>query len=400
MPYWLYLFLTVPVVSAFIGWLTNWQAVKMIFWPAQRKFGWQGIVYAHADVFSTNLGRIAQNDLMSGADMAAKLDPAELERALEPVLAKETPALLEAAAEKIRPGAWAMVPPPMQAMAIEQVKARTRVIARELTDELRPRAGELLDVEAMVKAQLSGANVDRLARLTQQIGHKEFKFIEYSGGVFGLVIGLGQMAIWEFMQHWWLMPIFGVIVGLITNWLALQMIFRPHERKQYLGFLPYQGLFPKRQAEIAADYGRTTAAEVITPKNILDFLIAGESGAKLVQELTTTLSARLDVEWAQVKGLVPMPITDAQVVEVKALLLQHLMTLAPKLRPELEAVLDRQLDIQRTVEARLAALSKPEFERLLRGVFQKDELTLIIVGGVLGGAVGALQAALMLAGVA
>jgi uncharacterized membrane protein YheB (UPF0754 family) len=36
---------------------------------------------------------------------------------------------------------------------------------------------------------------------------------------------------------------------------------------------------------------------------------------------------------------------------------------------------------------------------MLRGVFQEDELTLIIIGGVLGGAVGALQAALVLAGV-
>ena len=58
MPYWLYVLLSVPVLSAFIGWLTNWQAVKMIFWPARRMFGWQGIVYAHADKFATNLGQI------------------------------------------------------------------------------------------------------------------------------------------------------------------------------------------------------------------------------------------------------------------------------------------------------------------------------------------------------
>ncbi|MEZ4367930.1 MAG: hypothetical protein R2939_16865 [Kofleriaceae bacterium] len=398
MPYWLYLILAVPLVSAFIGWLTNWQAVKMIFWPAQKRFGWQGIVYAHADVFSSNLGRIAQDDLMSGADMAAKLDPAELERALEPVLAAETPALIAAAADKIQPGAWAMVPPPMQAMVIEQIKGKTRAIARELVEEMRPRAGELLDVQAMVKAQLSGPNVERLARLTQQIGHKEFKFIEYSGGVFGLIIGFGQIAVWETMQRWWLMPIFGVVVGLITNFLAIQMIFRPHERTRYLG-IPYQGVFPKRQPEIAADYGRTTAAEVITPGNILDYLVAGERGRALIAELEAKLSARLDAEWAQVKGMLPIPVSDAQLAEVKALVLARLLELAPKVRPELEAVLDRQLDIRNTVEQRLAALSKPEFERLLRGVFQQDELTLIIVGGVLGGGVGALQGALMLAGV-
>nr|MBA3822138.1 DUF445 family protein [Deltaproteobacteria bacterium] len=382
MPHWLYILLTVPAVSAFIGWLTNWQAVKMIFWPTKKQFGWQGIIYAHADKFATNLGQIAQNELMNADEMAAKLDPDELEKAVLPVLDSEAPVLLAAAAEKLRPGAWAMVPPPMQAMIVEQVKTRARTIARELSDALRPRAAKILDVEALVAGQLSGPNVERLARLTQQIGKQEFKFIEYSGAVFGLIIGFAQIAVWEAMNVWWLMPIFGVIVGLVTNYLAIQMIFRPHQRTRYLGIFPYQGLFPKRQREIARDYGETTAAEVITPRNIIDLLFAGEKGEALVGELTQLLSHRLDEEWAKVQGLIPIPVSDAQLAEIKQLVVARMIALAPKLRPAIEALLDRQLDIRNTVETRLAALSKPDFERLLRGVFEQDELTLIIVGGV------------------
>lgn len=399
MPHWLYVLLTVPVVSAFIGWLTNWQAVKMIFWPAKRTLGWQGIVYAHSDKFAKNLGQIAQNELMNAEEMAAKLDPVELEKAVLPVLDSDAPVLVAKAAEKIRPGAWAMVPPPMQAMIIEQVKTRARAIAQELTDELRPRAAQILDVEALVAGQLSGPNVERLARLTQQIGNKEFKFIEYSGAVFGLIIGFAQIAVWESMNRWWLMPIFGVIVGLITNYLAIQMIFRPHHRTKYLGFLPYQGLFPKRQPEIARDYGETTAAEVITPRNIIELLLAGERGEELISDLTKLLTRRLDEEWAKVQGLIPISISDAQVAEIKQMIIAHLIALTPKMQPEIEALLERQLDVRNTVESRLAALSKPEFERLLRGVFEEDELTLIVVGGVLGGAVGTVQGALMIAGV-
>jgi uncharacterized membrane protein YheB (UPF0754 family) len=48
------------------------------------------------------------------------------------------------------------------------------------------------------------------------------------------------------------------------------------------------------------------------------------------------------------------------------------------------------------VEERMAVMSKPEFERLLRGIFEEDELTLIIIGGVLGGAVGLFQGAVVL----
>jgi uncharacterized membrane protein YheB (UPF0754 family) len=397
-PDWLYLTLTIPTVSAFIGWLTNWQAVRMIFWPARRRFGWQGIIYAHADKFATNLGQIAERDLMSSAEMASKLDPDELERALAPSLDAEAPRMTEAAAEVIQPGAWALLPPPMQAMIVSQVKTKTRTLAKELAIELRPRSSELLDVKQLVAGQLSGPHVERLARLTQQIGHKEFKFIEYSGAIFGAIIGFGQIAVWEVMSAWWLMPIVGVIVGLLTNYLAIQMIFRPHERTRYLG-IPYQGLFPKRQAEIARDYGETTAREVITPRNIIELLIAGEAGKRLVAEVSELVTQRIRAEWALIEGNVPIKVTDEQIGKVRDLIMQRILEIGPALRPELEELLERQLDIRNTVERRLAALSKPEFEGLLRGVFQEDEVTLIIVGGVLGGLVGALQGALVLAGI-
>ena len=400
MPQWLYLLLAVPSVSAAIGWVTNWQAVKMIFWPERRLgwglLSWQGIIFHHADKFATNLGRMAQQNLLSGSDVVARIDLGVVEELVARPLEAKAPSLVERAAESLRPGAWQMMPEPMRAMVISQVSAKSRAMARELATELAPVLAAELDIEAVVRAQLSGPNVRRLSRLTHEIGHKEFHFIEWSGGVFGLIIGVAQLAVWNVMQTWWLMPIFGVVVGLVTNWLALQMIFRPHQRTRYLG-IPYQGLFPKRQAEIARDYGRTTAAEVITPKTLIDFLLQSPRQERIGARLESAIGARIDQEWAAVKALVPFPVSDQQLGELKALVTQQVYAAAAELRPEIERELGLKLEIQTTVEARLASLSKPEFERLLRGVFQEDELTLILVGGGLGGLVGLLQAILVLA---
>jgi uncharacterized membrane protein YheB (UPF0754 family) len=41
-------------------------------------------------------------------------------------------------------------------------------------------------------------------------------------------------------------------------------------------------------------------------------------------------------------------------------------------------------------------MSKMEFEEILRGIFEEDERTLIGVGGVLGAAIGTLQAGIVL----
>lgn len=402
MPDWLFLLLTVPTITGAIGWVTNWAAVKMIFGPERfigvGKVGWQGIVFAHSDKFATNLGRIAREHLLSSDELARRVKPDDLDQVFGGTLDAQAPALVAEIVETVRPGAWAQVPPPMQAMIVEQVKQRTKTISRDVVVELQSKAGDLLDLQEVVRGALTGPHSRRLARLTQQIGGKEFRFIEISGGVFGFLIGLFQLGIWTTMQTWWLMPIVGILVGLVTNYLAIQMIFRPFERTRVLGLFPYQGLFPKRQHEIAADYGRTTAAEVITAKNMIDLLTAGERGERLLAFVRESVSRRVRAEWAQVKGMVPIPVSDADLEKVEAVIVERLLALAPTLRPQLEQYLDRSLEIQATVEERLGSLSKPEFERLLRGVFQEDETTLILVGGFLGGGVGVLQAALVLGG--
>jgi uncharacterized membrane protein YheB (UPF0754 family) len=399
MPTWLFLLISVPSVSAFIGWITNWQAVKMIFWPERRvgwgRLSWQGIIFHHADKFASNLGHLAENHLMSGREAVAKLNLGAIETLIARSLERKAPDLVAQAAELIRPGAWASVAEPMRAMVVAQVQTKSQSIARELAAELAPAVASELNIDEVVRAQLSGDNVRRLSRLTHQIGYQEFRFIEWSGAVFGLVIGLAQLLVWNAMQIWWLMPIFGIGVGLVTNWLALQMIFRPHERTRYLG-VPYQGLFPKRQPEISRDYGRTTASEVLTPSTLIDSLLLAPRRQRLEKLLIDGVGERIDREWDSARAMVPLSVSDDVLTEIKALILAQLFSTAAEQRPAIEALLSESLDIQATVETRLAAMSKPEFERLLRGVFQEDEWTLILVGGALGGLVGVIQAVLVL----
>ena len=63
--------------------------------------------------------------------------------------------------------------------------------------------------------------------------------------------GLVQLAVWIFYPAWWVLPVFGLIVGYATNWIALNLIFRPLFPKRILGWT-VQGLFLKRQKEVAA----------------------------------------------------------------------------------------------------------------------------------------------------
>jgi uncharacterized membrane protein YheB (UPF0754 family) len=400
------LFLAVPVVTGLIGWGTNWAAVKMIFHPMRflglGPIGWQGILYKQSHKFATNVADMATQNLLTARELAGRIDPDELDALLADTLDHEVSELCRDIVDIIQPAqpggqaVWDGLPEHVRAMVLAQVTAKTRAISRAIFKDLKERAEEFVDLHTLVYAQLSGANVGRLAEFTRQIGRKEFKFIEYYGGVFGFLIGLVQITVWSIMQMWWLMPIVGAGVGLVTNWLAIQMIFRPQEPKKYLGLITYQGLFAKRQAEIAADYGRVAGEELLTPRNLIQFLMKGKSGGNLSMLVTETISTQIDGEWTRIKPMIPVPVTDEQLARIKSLIVERLVLIAPAVQPRLEAYLAETFSVSQTVEERLSSLSKPEFERILRGIFEEDELTLILVGGFLGAAVGVVQGMLVL----
>ncbi len=52
---------------------------------------------------------------------------------------------------------------------------------------------------------------------------------------------------------------------------------------------------------------------------------------------------------------------------------------------------NRAIDVENTVSTAMKSLSSAEFEDVLHPVFKEDEFTLIIVGAVLGLAVGVFQ---------
>ena len=400
MPDLVLLFLMVPPITAFIGWMTNWAAVKMIFWPRDYSgvgpLGWQGIIYKQGHKFATGVADMVTGNLVTTRELVGRLDPVEIQELIAEPLARMNPELARDAVENVKPGAWDVLPEHVKGMVLAQLQTQSGALARTIFDRLQERADDLVDLHELVYSRLSGDNADRLARLTKRIASKEFKFIEYSGGVIGLMVGLVQVPVWEISQTWWLLPIVGALVGLGTNYVAIQMIFRPLEPRRYFGVLRYQGLFPKRQAAIAADYGDTAHKEILTPETFLAHVTEEARLALLTRIVRETIRERLVGEWEKVKAMVPVEVTPEMIDRVTDAVVLRLAALVPEVRPLLEDYLDRKLDVKNTVESRLAVLPKPQFERVIRGIFEEDELTLVMVGGFLGAGVGFLQAALVL----
>ena len=55
------------------------------------------------------------------------------------------------------------------------------------------------------------------------------------GFYFGFAFGVVQMLVWYFFPVYWILPLFGLLVGYATNWLALKLIFQPIEPIHFMG---------------------------------------------------------------------------------------------------------------------------------------------------------------------
>lgn len=398
----LVLFLTVPLITAFIGYITNWAAVRMVFHPRQPwgvgPLKWQGIVYRLAPKFAAEIATTTGH-VLSPEDMVERLDPHGLVQRLAAAHPAEIDSMVGEALDVVSPGAWTDMAPEARDQVRAMIFAQVEQRVGEAIVAIGEHADALIDLDRLVVEELSGPNADRLARVAQEVGRRELRFIELYGGVFGLLVGLVQAAVYGAFSQWWTMPIVGVLVGLGTNWLAIQMIFRPLEPRRYLGLVTYQGMFPKRQAEIAHDYGRIAAGEVLTPANLIDHVSANPAAGELTGELVATARDQLDSFRPMLNMFAGTDPTDDQLDKVTYVLTRRLGDLLSQARPLVEEHLSHTLRLDELIEERLSVLDKHQFERMLRGIFEEDEIILILIGGALGGAVGLLQAGVVLAGV-
>jgi uncharacterized membrane protein YheB (UPF0754 family) len=393
-----------PTVGAIIGYVCKWCAIKMLFAPAQFRgigpIGWQGVVPKRAGKFANGVADTVEETGVKVDAMLAKISDADVLSELDKLVGKEGAATIKAAANALRPGALDALPAPVLAQLQMQIAQATRRVAAVVVADVRTQLPSLIDVRAAVVEKLSGPNANRLTRLFQTVGARELKVVIYYGAVLGFIIGLLEVGFYAALERWWLLPIVGAIDGLVNNWLAIQMIFRPLVKKRYLGVFPFQGLFPARQDEISRDYAAMLSNEVLTIRTFLARVPVEQQqallhrvGAIIERELEPTVKMMEPMLGA----MLGMPIDDTAKAKMRSAVVTHVMSIAPAHLPALEGFINSKLAVAQTLETTLAAMPKDRFERVLRGIFEEDEWILVALGGVLGGAIGLLQGLLILA---
>lgn len=391
-------YLLIPVIAAFVGWFTNYLAVQMIFYPIQFKgipllrideqplglLGWQGIIPCKTRAMSDTMVNMVTTQLLNIEEVFRRLDPNEVAKLLSP----EVPKLVDSIATDILSpySSYSTVPRalfytlPIKFLSV--MSSMNHKFLHDFTVAMQNNIGSLLNIKNCVIDQMMQ---DRtlLGKLFRKCGQVELDFLTNSGLWFGFILGIIQMIVALFWENPWSLSIGGCFVGLATNWLALKWIFEPVNPTKIGPFL-FQGKFLQRQKEVAAEFSEFFAKNVLTSEKLWDSILNDPSTKPSFDGLFTKHLHKFVCGLCGGMGFRPGSklFTEVANQAVKKLP-NHLHVLHP--------YVDKTLGLQLTLKTQMEKMTSVKFERVLHPIFEEDELTLILAGGVLGFAAGLIQ---------
>ena len=193
MPYSL-LFLT-PLITAMIGWVTNWLAIKMLFHPRKpmRVFfwKWQGLIPRRQQQLAAEAAEIIEREILQQHLILSEIKKIEL----SPYLEKIARTLI-----------WERIGPQLRAIPLLGNFINDRILAKFETiasAEIKKEAGPLVeqvaiefessvDLKQMIENNISAFDVGRLEEIVDYVAKREFRTIERLGALLGFFIGCAQ----------------------------------------------------------------------------------------------------------------------------------------------------------------------------------------------------------------
>ena len=387
------LYLSIPITSGLVGWFTNYLALKMTFYPIEfigiRPIGWQGIIPSKTKKMAEKSVDLLTAKLLRMEEQFAKIDPHKVAEEMRSSLMEISIKLTDEVMDAQIPDLWHKTPKTIRQSVYEAAEEILPEVVEEMMVDIKMHINELLDLKRL-SVNILMKDKTLVNEIFLKCGRKEFKFIERSGFYFGFLFGFSQMIIFYFFKPWWLLPLFGLIVGYITNWLAIKLIFEPRRPKKY-GPIVFQGLFQKRQQEVAKEYSEIISSRILTTEGLFEYMLRGPGSAKLAALLKVHIEKVVD-HAAGVSGtLMKMISGEERMNVIKNIVFFRFMQELPISIRQVFDYAEESLDLKNNLRTKMSALSPEEFEGFLRPAFQEDEITLILVGAVLGCMAGFAQ---------
>ncbi len=186
--------LAIPVISAFIGYLTNVVAIKLLFWPKKTInlgfFKLQGLLPKRQADIAVSLGELVEEQLLSLDEIFDQVDTPEVH---EKIINKINELLISRLVNIIP----AFLPSRVVNLIAENLSKLLCQEAPNIINQVifaaREYVTEEVKISVIVEDKVNEFDLDELEEMIRGISSTEIRFIEILGGVLGFIIGLFQL---------------------------------------------------------------------------------------------------------------------------------------------------------------------------------------------------------------
>ncbi|TWS22991.1 hypothetical protein FK268_16490 [Tsukamurella sputi] len=412
--------ITIPLFTGIIGYITNWTGILMLFEPKRfygvkvpgmatlypllprrvqvipaiqpdGRVGWQGIVPSRAEKMASIAVDKSLNKVGSIAEFYEVMDPEHVSEVLTRASLPMIPSIVESVMQRENPRLWYSLPEDVKLLVYRRVSASLPKDVRKITSTIGENIDDYIDAKLLVIRYLTN-NPSVLKDIFYNMGRKELKFMQNFGFYFGFPMGFLLVALLHFFPYWWLLPLGGIVIGYVVNYIGILMIFEPINPTWWVPWK--QGLFLKRKKEIGEEYAKVMADKVITIENICDELLHGPRSDRTRATVETVLRDSIDNAAGWARGFVKLSVGSEAYDRVPQLVGAEALKVAEATVSQPEFVAEQQTKVRQFVIERMSKLSSEDLSELLRSAIKQDEWLLFLHGAVLGSFAGFLHLAI------
>ena len=410
--------ITIPFVTGVIGYVTNWTGVLMLFYPVRFRgirarwllsvarfmphkiqqipgimiggIGWQGIVPSRAQKMGSLAVDVGIAKLGTPTEFFRSLNPDRISEQILTSVQGESREIIERVMREQHPRLWSELPTALREMIHQRVANQLPAIVHDLVGQIAENIDQLVDVKLMVIRRF---DPELANRVFLDMGQRELKFIQNFGFVFGFMLGVPVAALTHWVTNWWLLPILGVVVGYVTNWVALWMIYEPPEERRY-GPVRFQGLFVRRQPEVADVYARIVADEIVTVANFGNELLHGPQSDRTRALIVSAMEPAIDRATGRARTAVRAAIGSREYEAIRRSFAAEPAEsmMVPLSDPEFSR--SQSAAMRKLIAERMREMPRKDFAEMLRTATREDEWLLLLHGAVLGFAGGLVHLAI------
>lgn len=373
--------LTLPFVSAVMGWVVNRAALLFLFGPLPLRGAWhQGLLAARSQGLPAKLG----------AELARHLQMVELFRLMEPEkiaahlgdsVMGRLDEYVDAVMSERHAVLWDNLPQLLRRRIYERVRRQLPSMLDNMIDDMAENIEAMVDVRSLVTEVLE-RDATLLSAIFKEALQQEQAFLLRAGVWTGFLGGLLLTVLWWHLPRLWLLPLMMAGLALLSCCLPRELLLRA-ALPAGLG----AGWMHRQRAGVLAVLANRLSEEVLNLRSLMRALLTGSRAVRTRSMIRRHLRPLLDA--GVVRTTIQLTLGVQGYVDIKQQVLERTASLTMGSLSDSGFNHERAGAVHEACAEHLALIDAVALEQIARPVLQHGwwwQLLLVAGLGALAGA--------------